>query len=384
MKAKNIISTIFIALILGSVVYGYLRWQSAQKNRSSHTITQQQAPPVVVDVPQQKDVVTYYEFTGETQTVEKVALVARVAGFLEKINFEDGSEVKKGDILFEIEQEAYKAKRDQAYAQLKSSEAELARAQVDFERVEEAAQSNAVSKQDLTTKKAELAQAEAAVKAQKAALAEAELNLSYTQIKSSISGRIDRNMIDVGNLVGAGSNTLLATVVTLSPMYIYFNISETYYYSWKKTHKTNDNPIPFYFDVANETGFSNKGIINYIDNMVDPDTGTITVRGEFPNTDKTILPGMYVRLKIPGETRKNALLVKETALNTDIGGKYLLVVDNTNTVKRAYVEIGQKEDGMRVIESGISADSRYITTGLQFVFPGMKVTPQFVQEHPGT
>jgi len=373
---------VLVTIIIIAIMYlGYNKLINKKVSMGGHAGAMGEAPPVPVAAPFIKDVVIYYEFTGQTKAVEQVDIVARVTGYLEKINFQDGSDVKKGDILFNIEKENYQSLRDQAAAQLTSSESELARAEVDFKRFQEAVQTNAVSKQDLTTKKADLDKAKASVISSKAALAQAELNLSYTQIESPIDGRINRHMVDAGNLVGGASgNTLLATIVKLSPMHIYFNVNEALIYKALSEGLISDKQkVPFYFAVGNEEGFPHEGLLDYIDNKVDYTTGTITARGEFPNQDKTILPGMFVKLKVPGKVKKNAILVPETALNTDIGGKYLLIVDKENTVKRCLVKIGHLEGDMRVIESGLKPEDRYIVTGLQFVFPGMKVNPQPVK-----
>lgn len=378
---KKIFLGLIIIIILAAVYGGYHKLTHKKTPQGASNAGVHQAPPVPVAIPIQKDVVIYHEFTGQTKAVEQVDIVARVTGYLEKIHFTDGSDIKKGDILFTIEKENYQSLRDQAAAQLMSSESELTRAQVDFKRFQEAVRTDAVSKQELTTKKAELDKAQAAVIANKAMLTQAELNLSYTQIYSPIDGRINRHMIDAGNLVGGASgNTLLATIVKLSPMYVYFNINEALLYEALSEKTISDKQkVPFYFAVGNEEGFPHEGVLNYVDNVVDFSTGTITVRGEFPNQDKIILPGMFVKLKVPGKIEKNALLVAETALNTDIGGKYLLIVDKDNTVKRCLVKIGQVEGDMRVIESGLKPDDRYIVTGIQFVFPGMKVNPQLIK-----
>ena len=376
---KKFLGIIIFIVLLGAAGYFLLPFFRAQ--RTAQPQQQMPTPTVPIMLPIQQDVVNYYEFTGETRSISEVDIVARVEGYLETVNFQDGSDIKQGDLLFTIEKERYQSVRAQAYAQLKSSEAELTRAEVDFKRFQEAVQENAVSKQDLTTKKAELDKAEAAVTANQAILAEAELDLSYTAIKSPIEGRISRRLVDTGNLVGPASNSLLATVVTLSPMYIYFNVSETMLMDkLKNIADANGRKIDFMFAVGGEQGYPHKGVFDFMDNMVDPTTGTITMRGKFENNDKSLLPGMFVHVKVPGRVEKDAVLVLETAICTDLGGKYLLVVNDENMVKHCPITIGKKINGMRVVESGLEMGQKYIVTGLQFVYPGMKVNPQAVQK----
>ena len=376
---KKVLGIIVFIALLGAAGYFILPFFSAKKGAPPQQ--QGAAPPVPVMVPVQQDVVNYYEFTGETEAVASVDIVARVSGYLETVNFHDGSDVKKGDLLFTIEKERYQSIRDQAYAQLKSSEAELTRAQVDFKRFQEALQENAVSKQDLTTKKAELDKAEAAVTANQAILAEAELDLSYTEIRSPIDGRISRRLVDSGNLVGPASVSHLTTVVTLSPMYIYFTISEKMIMdSLKNLDNYMGQEYKFQFALGDEQGYPHEGILDFMDNVVDPKTGTITIRGEFENKDKGILPGMFVHVNVPGTVQKDAVLVVETAICTDLGGKYLLIVNEENIVTHCPVEIGQKVGPMRVIKSGLEMGQQYIVTGLQFVYPGMKVNPQLIKK----
>ncbi len=376
---KILITLVLLACVAGG---GYFWWQSQQKTQQVAPAQQQQQQirPASTMFPVVQDITIFQEATGQTESVEKVDIVARVAGFLETVNFQDGADVKKGDLLFTIEKDSYKATLEEAEAQVKSREAELSRAEADLSRFKEAIQTNAVSKQDLTTKQAEYSQAQAAVMASKAALDNAKLNLSYTDIVSPIDGRINRNMVDKGNLVGSAGNTILATVVDLTPMYIYFNVSETIISQIAADIVDPNTKVFFYFGVMEEDGFPRQGELTYIDNMVDPDTGTILLRGTFDNTDHALLPGMFVRLKISVAKKENALLVKDTALLTDIGGKYLLIVDDENTVKRCPVIIGDLIGDLRVIESGLTPETRYINTGLQFLYPGMKVNPQPAQQ----
>ncbi|MHC4212118.1 MAG: efflux RND transporter periplasmic adaptor subunit [Planctomycetota bacterium] len=380
MKAKKNLFTIISLLIIGGVGFGLYKLFTFMPDFAMPPMP---TPVVTVDKPQLRTVTDFYEFTGTAGAVEEVQVRARVQGYLQKIHFDDGSDVSKGDLLFEIERESFQAKRDQADAMLKSSQAEMLRAQLDYERVQEAVKTHAVSKQEVTTRKAEWDKAQASVMANEAALVEAELNLSYTKIHSPIDGRISRRMVDAGNLVGAGEQTLLATVVKLQPIYINFYVSEGLLLEGLEKREVNgQSSFKFYAGLENETGYPHEGVLTYMDNTVDAGTGTILIRGDLANAKKKILPGMFVRVKVPVGQQADAVVVNERAIGTDIGGKYLLLVDKDNRVERRPVQIGRQIDNMRVVASGLSADERYILKGVQFVFPGMEVNPQMVGTEP--
>jgi RND family efflux transporter MFP subunit len=380
MKATRLIVRIVSLLVIavvGFVLYKLFTF------KPSFTMPEMPAPTVTVAKPTRQAVTNNYEFTGTTKAVEEVEIRARVEGYLEKIHFVEGSKVGKGDLLFEVERRSYQAMRDQVWAQLQSSQAELTRAQLDLERVEQAVKISAVSQQEVSTRRAQRDQAKAAVMAGKAALEQAELNLSYTQIHSPIDGRISRKFVDVGNLVGAGEQTVLATVVRLRPIYVHFHVSEGFLIDkFGVDSLDNQSTCPFSVARENEEDFSYEGVVNYMDNMVDAGTGTILLRGELANTDETFLPGMFVRVKVPVGTQSDAIVVHDRALNTDIGGKYLLLVNKDSVVQRRPVEVGRAVGEMRVIASGLSIEDTYILKGAQFVFPGMKVNAQFEGQAP--
>jgi RND family efflux transporter MFP subunit len=375
MKLKKTLLTVVSLLIIGGLGYGLFKLFTVKPTFQE---PQMPTPTVVVAKPQVQTITDYYEFTGTTAAIEEVEVRARVQGYLQKLCFVDGSDILKGDLLFEIEPESFQARRDQAYALLKSGEAELLRAELDLERVQEAVKTNAVSRQQVTTRKAERDKAQASMMANKAALAEAELNLSYTRIHSPIEGRISKRLVDVGNLVGASEQTLLATVVKLQPIYVNFDVSEGFLLEKLEENSVGgQSTFKFHVGLQNESGYSHEGVLNYVDNTVDAGTGTILLRGQLPNADKKILPGMFVRVKVPVGEKAGAVLINGRALATDIGGKYLLLVDQDNRVERRPVQIGRQVGNMRVITSGLTADDTYILKGLQFIFPGMEVSPQF-------
>jgi RND family efflux transporter MFP subunit len=340
------------------------------------------APPgVTVATPTQRDVTVYQEFVGTTQARESVEIRARVQGFLDKMEFEPSSFVRKGQVLFVIEPEPYQAQRDRAAAGTKAAEAGLRRAESDLDRLEQAVRTNAVSQQEVTRARAERDQASAALLETQAALTNAEIQLDYTTLESPIDGLVSRNYVDLGNLVGAGEPTLLATVRRIDPIFAYFEVSERFVAQQLEQRGGHTDPgtgaeIPATL-VLNETGLEIEGKVDSVENTVDPATGTIQMRAIFPNSDAKIFPGFFIRVRLPGELLENALLVEETALGTDLGGRYLMIVGGDNVVERRYIEPGPlQKDKTRVILSGVESGERYITVGLQRARPGMPVTPQ--------
>ncbi|MBL7214362.1 MAG: efflux RND transporter periplasmic adaptor subunit [Phycisphaerae bacterium] len=370
---KQLIFSVIILLIAGGIFF----W--IRKRTSPAASAQMQSMPVTVARPVIQDVVNYNEFTGNLASVESVDIRARVQGYLKRVAFDDGAFVKKGDLLFEIEPETYKADRDRALAALKSAEADLNRAQQDYERVMEAVKSNAVSKQEVGTYKAQRDMTEASFIAAKAALDQAELNLSYTKIESPIDGKISRNYVDAGNLVGSGENTLLANVVKLDPIYVYFNASESEYLNYTKNVQENlaeePNKLPVYISLANNEDYAHQGRLDYMDNRVDPATGTIQIRGVVPNPDNQLYPGMFVRIRVPSQTVHNAVLIPEKAVMTDLGGKYVLAVGENNILYRRDITLGATIGQLRVVSTGLDGSEMFAAGSFHFIRPGMPITP---------
>ena len=338
-------------------------------------------PEVTVATPTQRDVTVFQEFVGTTQARESVEIRARVQGFLDRIAFEPSTFVRKGTLLFVIEPEPYQALRDRAEAGLKAAEAGLRRAESDLERLEQAVETNAVSQQEVTRARAERDQASAGLLEAQAALTNAEIQLDYTTVESPIDGLVSRNLVDLGNLVGAGEATLLTTVRRIDPIFAYFEVSERFLARTLEERGGHTDPgtgdeIPATL-VLMETGLEIEGKVDAVDNTVDPATGTIQLRAIFSNSDSKVFPGFFIRVRLPGEFLENALLVEETALGTDLGGRYLMVVGDGNVVERRYIEPGPlQKDGSRVVLQGLEPGERYISVGLQRARPGMPVTPQ--------
>jgi membrane fusion protein, multidrug efflux system len=338
-------------------------------------------PKVIVEQPLQQPVTHYIELTGNTQAFNQVDLEARVQGFLDKINYKDGTLAKKGTVLFVIQQNSYQAQLDQAKASVVSAQAELKKSQAEFER-----QAELIGKQVSTQANYDKALAQrdsdqATLQQAQANTTIAEINLGYTTITAPFDGIVTRHLADVGALVGYAGPTKLATIVQVAPIYVYFNVSETLVLRVKETlakqGKTlQDIPeVPVEIGLQTEEGYPHLGRLDYVAPSVDPATGTLEVRAIFENKDLSLLPGLFVRVRIPAQKLDNALLVADTAIGTSQIGKYLLVVGKDNTVEQRPVQTGQLVGQLRVIESGIGADDWVVTGGTQRAIPGNKVDP---------
>lgn len=350
------------------------------------------APEVTVSQPLKKNVTEYLKFTGTTQSVGFAEVKARVSGILQSMDFSPGVHVNKGDLLFVIDPEPYQAELAAAQAELISSRAELKRTQAELERAEKLIQKNYISKTDHLRRKTERDVAQAIIGLKAARVRSAEIQLEYTQVTAPISGRVGRNMIDVGNLVGEGEATLLTTITQYKPMFVYFHLNERDLLSLMDLRNeqskaighdsdvTSDKElkIPLYLGLSDEEGYPHKGVLDFGESWLNPSTGTIELRGVFANSEKPVrlVPGLFSRLRLPiGETSE-ALLIDERAIAADQSGRYLLVVNNDNKVEKRAVTLGQHIDGMVVIRQGISALDRVIIKGLQKARPGSQVKPQ--------
>ena len=344
-------------------------------------------PTVVVETPTQRDVTNFADFTGNTDAIESVEIRARVQGFLDEIEFTPASFVRQGDLLFVIEREPYIVARDRAEADVRSAEAGLRRAESDLDRLEQAVKTNAVSQQEVTRARAERDQARAGLGASRAVRDNAIIDLDYTEIRSPINGIISRNLVDRGNLVGRTDATLLAAVLAIDPIYVYFEVNEKlvarFLERWggvgsgqQRDKRANDErEAPRVYVSVDGTDRTFEGQIDYIDPAADSDTGTVQMRAVLPNETGLLLPGFFVRIRVPGETIPGALLVPETALSTDLGGRYLMLVDGESIVQKRYIQPGQLEsDNLRVVLDGLETGDRFITEGLQRARPGMPVT----------
>jgi RND family efflux transporter MFP subunit len=339
-------------------------------------------PKVVVAQPLQQPVTRYIELTGNTQAINTVDLEARVQGFLEQINYSDGQMVKKGTVLFVIQRNTYEAQLAQAKATLASNQAALVNAKTQYERQVTLQAKDVSTQAKLDDARQQLDQATANVESAKANLQIAEINLGYTQVAAPFDGIATRHLVDVGALVGYAGPTKLATVVQIDPIYVYFNVSETVVLRIKeglaKQGKTlREVPeVPVEIGLQSETGFPHTGKLDYVAPQVDPATGTLEVRAIFANKELALLPGLFVRVRVPVQHLEKGILVEDTAIGSSQIGDYVLVVGKDNTVEQRHVTPGQLENQLRVIEAGLTGEEWVIIDGLQRAVPGNKVDPE--------
>jgi RND family efflux transporter MFP subunit len=340
-------------------------------------------PKVTVTKPVQKPVTDYLEFTGNIAAVQTVELRARVEGYLKQVLFQDGDLVKKGQLLFQIEQAPYIAQVDAAKADLARAQAAFKQAKLTAERRRTAGRSGAISKQQVDEAEAIQEGQAAEVLAKKAALETAELNLGYTKVYSPFDGRIGRRLVDPGNLVGAGEQTLLAEVNQIEPVYVYFTINERTLLPIMQKRRNPDpgtegqrKTQPLFLGLATDEDYPYEGYMDFAAITLDPNTGTLQLRGVFKNPDRKLLPGLFAKIRAPVSKDENAMLVPQQAVGFDQQGEYVMVVDADDTVERRGVEQGPISDGMRVITKGLKGDEQVIVKGLLRAIPGRKVTPE--------
>lgn len=337
-----------------------------------------QGVPVRVAKPQHRFITEWNEFTGRFQAQERVEIRGRVSGYLQSIKFEDGQLVNKGDILFVIDQRPFKIALDSAQVRFDTANREYLRAK-------NLRRSGSISEEtyDERTQAMLLAKAD---------LEDAKLNMEFTEVKAPISGRISNNRIDVGNLVNgaAGSNaTLLTTIVSTAPIELYFEGSETDLLAYQRARAsgltTNDRGknLPVFVKLQDEQKFTHEGKINFIDNELAKDTGTIQVRAVFENKDQLFEPGMFARLRIANGPAADKLIVPEHIIGTELTRKYVYTLDADNKAQRQYVTLGSvTDDGFQVIRQGLSAEDRIIIAGLHMVRPGVLIIP--MEQEPAT
>ena len=347
--------------------------------------TERKPPKVTVALPVVKTVTDSAEFTGVITPVEFIEIRARVQGYLKKVYFTEGEMVNEGTPLFLIEREPFEANLAAAKATKKQTEAALKLAQANLDRYQKLydKKDGTVTLEEVQTYEAQRDAAAANILANDAEIEKAEIELGYTGIRAPITGLMGKSMVDVGNLVGgSGDPTLLSTIVQMNPMYVEFDVSEDVVLKYLEKRRKNAGKerkvADLYVGVKNEEGFPHKGEIDFIDNQVDLGTGTALVRGTLPNKSGYLYKGLFARVKVPLDPIKDAILVEEEALGSDLGGKFLLIVNKENIVIQRPVKTGALIDGMRVIRSGLKSNERYITEGLQQARPGLPVEPETV------
>ena len=324
----------------------------------------------------------YLEATGNTAPIKNVDLVARVQGFLQSINYQDGTFVKEGTTLFTIEPDTYKLKLEQAQSAESGMQASMKQAEADFKRQSDLVQKQAVSQATLDTSTAARENAQANLQQAQVNTKIAAVNYGYTNVTAPFDGIVSAHLASIGELVGVSSPTQLATIVALDPIYVNFNVNEQDVLRIREEARrrgmTADDlkSLPVEVGLQTESGFPHKGNLDYVSPTLNQSTGTLPVRGVLPNPDRVLLPGYFVRVRVPFDQQKDALLVPDVALGSDQSGRYVLVVNGENVVEQRKVQTGPLEGDLRVIESGLKPDDRVVTAGLLRAIPGQKVDPQ--------
>lgn len=343
----------------------------------------QAPPPPEVDVASvvSKPVRQWDQFTGRIAAIEAVEIRARVSGYLSRVAFKEGDEVKEGDLLFVIDRRPYKAALDSAAAQLERAKATARLADILDQRSQQLIKTGAISRNEFDRNSTSLAQANAEVSAAEAALETARLNLDYTEVRSPIAGKVSRTMLTQGNLIQA-DQTVLTSVVSQDPVYVYFQPDEQTFQRYgdmARKGERNASANPVKVGLAGDEGHPHGGTVNFINNQVDSTTGTITMRAVVPNPDRVFVPGMYARVQLEGSGEFKAMLIDEKAVMTDQDRKYVYVLGPESKAMRKNVVLGGAIEGLRVVQSGLDPSDKVIVAGLQKIFaPGMPVKPNDV------
>jgi RND family efflux transporter MFP subunit len=340
-------------------------------------------PPVTVSQPLQKSITEWDEYTGRFTAVETVEIRARVSGFIESIHFQDGQIVKQGDLLFVIDPRPYRIAVEQAKSDLERAQAKLEIASHDVDRATPLARNQTITDRELDTRKSVQRDAAGGVGSADAALKQAELNLEWTSVRAPISGRISDRRVDAGNLIVGGSTgaTLLSAIVSLDPIQFVFDGSEADFIRYLRLAAAGTRPLsrdvqnPVAVRLADEKDFKHPGRMDFVDNVLNPKTGTIRGRAIFDNKDGLLTPGFFGRLRLFGGERE-ALLVPDSAIASDQASKIVFTVADDGTVGTKKVELGPIVEGLRVVRSGLAPTDRVVIDGLQRARPGQKVTPE--------
>jgi RND family efflux transporter MFP subunit len=342
-------------------------------------------PGVTVAHPTQKTVVEQDEYVGRFVPVDSVEVRARVSGYLDQVHFTDGQMVKAGDLLFTIDKRPFQTSLDQASANLAQARANLAFAEADLARAAQLVRDKTITEQTFDQRTQAKRVAEAAVAAQEAAVRQARLDLSFTELRAPVDGRIGDRRVSPGNLVtgGTGGNTtMLATIVSLDPIRFEFTFDEASYIKYERLSHTDkdmagrEGSALVLLRLIDESDYAHEGRMDFVDNVIDRASGTIRGRAEFANPNGVFTPGMFGRVRVPASPPYTALLVPDSAIGTEQARKYVLVVDGENVVRQKYVTPAQLSGDLRVIKDGLTSDDRVVVNGLMRARPGIKVKPQ--------
>lgn len=351
------------------------------KEQEAHAAAGAGAPPAMpVSVAEviERAVAEQREFSGLIEAIDRAELRPRVAGTIDSVNLKPGALVKKGDVLFVIDPRPYRAEAARAEAAVAGSQAKADLAKTELERSKKLLADNAIAQRDYDERAANLRQLDAAARADQAALQTARLNLEWTTIRAPFDGRVGKAEATVGNLVDG--NTVLTTVVSASPMYVSFNGDEATYLQLGKQARSNPGSMKLQVGLANEKGFPHEGKLEFVDNRVDPQAGSVRMRGLIDNKDGLLTPGLFARVKVgtPSTTGAQSALVAERAIGTDQNRKFVFVINDKNQAEYRPIQLGTQVGSLRVVSSGLKAGERIVVDGLQRVRPGAPVAPQVV------
>ncbi|EEF58871.1 efflux transporter, RND family, MFP subunit [Pedosphaera parvula Ellin514] len=347
-----------------------------------HNQAQQQMPipQVTVAKVEAKEVVEWDEFTGRTEAVETVEIRPRVSGYMQEVKFQSGQMVKKGDVLFVIDPRWYQADYNQKQASYEQARAHFENAEREAKRTGQLLSSKAISTEEAEARQSRFQEAKAALAAAEAMRDSSKLDLDYTEVRAPIDGRVSRALVTQGNFVSgiSGVNTLLTTLVTVDPVYVYADVDENSLLKFTNLERSKklEGEVPIELQLGDEEGFQHKGKIESFDNHLDPNTGSILLRAVFPNPDGKIMPGLFARIRVPLSERYSAPLIEERSIGTDQGQKFVLSLTSSNTVAYRAVKLGPLVDGKRIVRSGVQAGESIVVNGLQKVRPGAPVEPK--------
>lgn len=366
---------------------------SCEQESASRSAASPEAPPpprVSVATPLQQQVTDWDEFTGRLQAVETVEVRPRVSGYLQSVNFREGTFVEKGDLLYVIDTRPYQAAVDQARAELSRAVASLDLAKINLARAERLFKTNVISEEDLDLRQNQQRVSVADVEAARAALAAAELNLEFTHVKAPISGRISHTRVTPGNLISGGEteSTLLTTIVSVDPIHVSFTADEQSVLRYlrldmsgtRKSSREAANPV--LLRLADEETYAREGRMDFVDNQIDTATGTMRGRAIVDNPDHLLIPGMFIDVRLLGRGPYDALLIPDAALGLDQTIQFVFVLDENDVAQRRQVRTGRLHGRLRVIEEGLNPDDRVVINGIQRVRPGMKVAPEMTTIDP--
>ena len=379
MSTKNTVRT----FMLGSVAALVL---AACGNPEAADQAQAQAAPLVSVAQVVYERVTEWdEFTDRLQAPQTVNLVPRVSGYIEQVHFSEGALVQKGDLLVQIDPRPFAAEVARLKAELQSAKSASVLADAEYSRAEKLSSQRAISAEVLDSRLARKQQTAATVASVSAALQRAELDLSYTSIRAPISGRVSYAQVTAGNYVNAGQSQLTSLVST-DKMYAYFDVDEQTYLKYarlaqdgKRADTRDEAANPVYMALASETGFNHIGHVDFVDNRIDAQTGTIRIRASFANAENDLLPGLFARIRLVGSDSYDGVLIDEKAVGTDLNNKFVLVVNDSNQLEYRAITLGEKVNGLRIVTDGLAATDKIVVNGLQRVRPNMQIEPKLVE-----